>query len=377
MSVSPPEPRPSAPSSEQAAPAAEPPSRDLLDRLTDAFLTVDADWRLTYLNPSAAALLDRPREELRGARLWDLPLLGGAPLRSHCTSAVAEDSTAKFMLHAASDRSLEVHAYPLANGLALFVEDVTDRVAARRALKAAKDEAERANERKAAFFSNVTHDLRTPLTSIIGSVEMLAPHVPDAHQDSVQRIERSAQRLLGTINSVLNLSKLETGAVEPDWKRIDLADEVLGTAEIFRPQASEQHITLNTEVNPSHIAVDLDPTLLHRILDNLVSNALKFTNAGGTVTLRAQASDAAVVVEVTDTGVGINEALLPHLFESFARGDEAEERVGSGLGLPITKRLTELLGGTIQVESEPGAGTTFTVRLPRSPRTTCEAPTHD
>jgi signal transduction histidine kinase len=123
--------------------------------------------------------------------------------------------------------------------------------------------------------------------------------------------------------------------------------------------------------------VDLDPTLLHRILDNLVSNALKFTNAGGTVTLRAQASDAAVVVEVTDTGVGINEALLPHLFESFARGDEAEERVGSGLGLPITKRLTELLGGTIQVESEPGAGTTFTVRLPRSPRTTCEAPTHD
>jgi signal transduction histidine kinase len=369
MSVSPPEPRPSAPSSEQAAPAPESPPRALLDRLTDAFLTVDADWQLTYLNPSAAALLNRPREELRGACLWTLPLLGRAPLRSHCTSAVAEDRTAKFMLHGTSDRSLEVRAYPLANGLALFVEDVTDRVAARRALETAKDDAERANARKAAFFSNVTHDLRTPLTSILGSVEMLAPHVPDAHQDSLQRIERSAQRLLETINSVLNLSKLETGAVEPDWERIDLADEVLGTAEIFRPQASEQNITLNAEVDPAHIAVDLDPTLLHRILDNLVSNALKFTDAGGTVTLRAQATDAAVVVEVVDTGVGIDEAFLPHLFESFARGDEAGEQVGSGLGLPITKRLTELMGGAIRVESERGAGTTFTVRLPRSPRT--------
>lgn len=376
MSVSPPESQPSAPCPEQAAPTSEPPLPALLDHLTDAFLTVDTDWRLTYLNPSAAALLDRPREDLRGARLWDLPLFSRAPLRSRCTSAVAEDCTAKFTLHTASDRALDVRAYPLARGLALFVEDVTDRVAARRALEAAKEDAERANERKATFFSNVTHDLRTPLTSIIGSVEMLAPHVPDAHQDSVQRIERSAQRLLATINSVLNLSKLETGAVTPDWERIDLADEVLGTAEIFRPQAAEQNISLNTEVNPPHIAVDLDPTLLHRILDNLVSNALKFTDAGGTVTLRAQATEAAVVLKVADTGVGIDEAFLPHLFESFARGDEANAQRGSGLGLPITKRLTELMGGTIHVESESGVGTTVTVRFTRSPHICKDSP-HD
>jgi signal transduction histidine kinase len=175
---------------------------------------------------------------------------------------------------------------------------------------------------------------------------------------------------------VLNLSKLETGAVTPDWERIDLADEVLGTAEIFRPQAAEQNISLNTEVNPPHIAVDLDPTLLHRILDNLVSNALKFTDAGGTVTLRAQATEAAVVLKVADTGVGIDEAFLPHLFESFARGDEANAQRGSGLGLPITKRLTELMGGTIHVESESGVGTTVTVRFTRSPHICKDSP-HD
>jgi signal transduction histidine kinase len=105
--------------------------------------------------------------------------------------------------------------------------------------------------------------------------------------------------------------------------------------------------------------------MLHRITDNLVGNALKFTDAGGTVTLRASATDETIIIEVADTGIGIEDDFLPQLFESFSRAEDATGREGSGLGLPITKRLTELMGGTIEVESEKGEGTTFTVRLPR------------
>jgi len=194
---------------------------------------------------------------------------------------------------------------------------------------------------------------------------MLAQEAPEEFQDSIEHIDRSSRRLLDTINSVLDLSKLETGVVEPAPEPIDVAGEVLGTAEIFQPQADEQDVTLRTEAPETPMPAELDPTMLHRITDNLVGNALKFTDPGGTITLRTHATDETITVEVEDTGIGIEDDFLPRLFESFSRGDEAAARAGSGLGLPITKRLTELMDGTIEVDSEKGVGTTFTVRLPR------------
>ncbi len=473
--------------------------RRILESITDAFVALDHDWTLTYVNAQAETLLERPRDELLGKNLWDeFPEAVGSTFHEKYKAAVAENRTVEFLeYYPPLDRWLEVKAFPFENGLSVYFDDVTERVEAQRDLrrerdltaaimdtsvtalvivnadgrisfaneraanilgappntlrgmnyadtgtlanldgtdlplaewpfrrildekeaisgeryrfkrpdgtarsislnaaplydtagnirqvvysiedvteqvqherdlKAAKEAAERANELKAAFFANVTHDLRTPLASIIGSAEMLAENAPEAHQDSIARIERSSHRLLDTINSVLDLSKLETGAVEPDWESVDLTDELLGTAEIFRPQADEQHIELTTEVPDGPLPVELDPTMLHRITDNLLGNALKFTEAGGTVTLRAAATDAAVTIEVADTGTGIEEAFLPRLFESFARGESAAGQEGSGLGLPITKRLTELMNGTIEVDSEEGVGTTFTVRFPR------------
>ena len=473
--------------------------RRILESITDAFVALDEDWTLTYVNAQAETLLERPREELLGRNIWDaFPGAVGSTFQANYETAMAEERTVEFLeYYPPLNRWLEVKAFPFEGGLSVYFDDVTDRIETQRDLqrersltkaildtsvtallivdadgtisfaneraadiigkdpdalrgthyldtgtladldgndlpppewpfrrilredtsisgeryllkrpdgtarslsfhaaplhnaagrirqvvysiedvseqvryerdlKAAKEKAERANELKAAFFANVTHDLRTPLSSIIGSAEMLAQHVPDAQQDSVRRIERSSRRLLSTINSVLDLSKLETGAVEPDWEPIDVADEVLGTAEIFRPQADAQDLTLTTKVAPNHISAELDPTMLHRITDNLMSNALKFTDAGGTVSLRATATDEHVTIVVADTGMGIDDAFLPRLFESFARGDDAIGQAGSGLGLPITKRLTELMDGTIEVDSQKGVGTTFTVRLPR------------
>jgi len=471
--------------------------RRILESITDAFVALDEDWTLTYVNAQAEALLERPREELLGQNLWDeFPEAVGSTFQEKYETAIEESRTVEFLeYYPPLDRWLEVKAFPFEGGLSVYFDDVTDRIEAQEdlrrerdlteaildtsvaalvivdadghisfanerareilgasslhgmahtetgtlstldgtelapedwpfqhvltegdtisgeryvferpdgttrylsvngaplrtpegvirqvvfsiadvtdqvqyeeELRAAKEEAERANKLKAAFLANVTHDLRNPLSSIIGSAEMLAREAPEDLQSSVDRIDRSSRRLLDTINSVLDLSKLEADAVAPDLEPLDVADEVLGTAEIFQPQFEEQDVTLTTEVPEGPMPAELDPTMLHRITDNLVGNALKFTDAGGTVTLSASATDETIIIEVADTGIGIEDDFLPQLFESFSRGEDATGREGSGLGLPITKRLTELMGGTIEVESEKGEGTTFTVRLPR------------
>ena len=360
--------------------------RDLTEAIMNtsvaALVIVDADGDILFANDRAGEILGRAPDVLRGTPHTELGTLADLdgderpPDDWPFSNILAEEepvSGERYMFERADGtvRYLSVNGAPLRDStgnvrqVVFSIEDITDQVQHEQELKAAKEEAVRANKLKAAFFANVTHDLRTPLTSIIGSAEMLAQNTPEEFQSSINRIERSSRRLLATINSVLDLSKLETGAVEPELESVDLVDEVLGTAEVFHPQAAEQDVTLETEVAADTIPVKLDSTMLHRILDNLTSNALKFTEPGGTVVLRADATNDAAIVEVEDTGVGIKEAYRSRLFESFSREDDVQDTDGSGLGLPITKRLTELMGGTIEVESERGVGTTFTVRFPR------------
>ncbi|WP_263784602.1 PAS domain-containing protein [Salinibacter grassmerensis] len=360
--------------------------RDLTEAILDtsvaALVIVEADGHISFANDRAGEILGRSTEALQGTRHADTGTL--ADLEENVLSAEEwpfrrilregtpiSDERYVFERPDGTTRSLSVNGAPLYDPdgtirqVVFSIEDVTDRVQYERELKAAKDEAERANELKAAFLANVTHDLRTPLSSIIGSVEMLAQSAPAECQDSVDRIERSSRRLLETINSVLDLSKLEADAVTPEPTSVDVSDEVLGTSEMFRPQAQDQDVTLTTEVAGDTLPAELDPTMLHRITDNLVGNALKFTDPGGTVVLRAHADPETVTIEVEDTGPGIDEDFLPYLFESFARGESTAQQTGSGLGLPIVKRLTDLMDGTIAVDSEQGVGTTFTVQLPR------------
>lgn len=360
--------------------------RDLTEAIIDtsvaALVIVNADGDISFANERAGEILGDTPDDLFGMNYADtgtLADLDGNELppdewpfqRIMANRSPISDERYVFERPDGDVRYLSVNAAPLYDAndhirqIVHSIADITEQVRHERALKAAKEEAERANRLKAAFLANITHDLRNPLSSIIGSAEMLAQEAPEEFQDSIERIDRSSRRLLDTINSVLDLSKLETGAVAPAPESIDVVDEVIGTAEIFQPQADEQDVTLRTEAPETPMPAELDPTMLHRITDNLVGNALKFTDSGGTITLRTHATDETITVEVEDTGIGIEDDFLPRLFESFSRGDEAAARAGSGLGLPITKRLTELMDGTIEVDSEKGVGTTFTVRLPR------------
>lgn len=360
--------------------------RALVDAVMDtsvaAIVVVNAGGNIAFANERAGEILGMDADDLVGTQHTDTGTLADiegreVPADNWPFQQILETGDSITGERYVFERPDGSTRYLLVNGAPLYdteddvrqvvfsIDDITDQVEHERELREAKEEAERANQLKAAFLANVTHDLRTPLSSIMGSAELLAREASDEHRETIERIVRSSQRLLETINSVLDLSKLETRSVEPEPKSIDLADELLGTVEIFQPQAAEGDIELSAELSEDPMPAELDPTMLHRITDNLLSNAVKFTEPGGSVMLRARATDETVTIEVEDTGIGIDEDFLPDLFESFSRSDDAAGQEGTGLGLAITKRLTEVMGGTIDVESTKGVGTTFTVSLPR------------
>jgi signal transduction histidine kinase len=181
-------------------------------------------------------------------------------------------------------------------------------------------------------------------------------------------IERSGNQLLDTIDSVLDLSKLEAGSVRPDYESTDVIQEVTEAIELVAPRADEADLTLRTKMPSASITAELDRGAFRRILHNLLSNAIKFTDAGGTVTVRTREAPHTVEVDVEDTGVGIDDDFMPALFDAFEQpSDATADAQGTGLGLAVTQRLVRLMDGTIEVESTKGEGTCFTVRLPRDP----------
>lgn len=359
--------------------------RDLTEAIMDtsvaALLIVDAAGQVSFANDPAGDILGVSPGNLIGrahSETGTLKELDGTeiPTEEWLFQHILESGTPitekRYVLERpdGTERYISLNGAPLRNNdgtirqVVFSIDDITGQVRYERELKAAKEEAEQASELKSAFLANVSHDVQTPLSSIMNHADLLRREVGEEHEDRIALIKRSSDRLLNTIESVLDLSKLEAGAVDPTPEDIDLADELLGTVEIFKPQAAEGDVDLETAVEDP-LPATLDPTLVHRIVDNLLSNALKFTKPGGTVTIRAHGDDGEVVLEVEDTGIGIDESFLPNLFEAFSRGPNQPHTEGSGLGLAITQHLTDIMGGSIDVESEKGVGTTVTVRLPR------------
>ncbi|HKL88155.1 MAG TPA: PAS domain-containing sensor histidine kinase, partial [Salinibacter sp.] len=346
-----------------------------------ALVIIDANGNISFANDPASDILGSGVDELSGQRHHEIGTLkevdgleippGEWPFQHVLeTRTPIEERRYVFERPDGTERYISVNGAPLRDPdgtvrqVVFSIDDITEQVQYEQELRAAKEEAEQANRLKSAFLANVSHDVQTPLSSIMNHADLLRMEASEEHQERIELIKRSSTRLRNTLESVLDLSKLEAGAVEPSPDSLDLADELLGTAEIFQPQAAEQEVSLETDVEDP-LSAELDPTMLHRITDNLLSNALKFSTAGDTVTLRAFGNHDTVTVEVEDTGVGIDDDFLPNLFEAFTRGPDQTDTEGNGLGLAITKRLTEVLGGTIEVESEKGVGTTFSVRLPR------------
>ena len=358
----------------------------IIDTSIAAVVTVDTDGTITFANDRASEILGAPVDEMKGRHHLEagpIYTLDGTEIEPpdwpfrRILAAKETVTNRRFVIRGSEgqNRVITVNGAPLLDEdgdirqVVFSIVDVTDQVERQRELEEAKEKAERASRLKSSFLANLSHDVRTPLSSIMSLTELLARQVPEDCRDRVHLIERSSQRLLDMLDSVLDLSKIESGSVDIAARPVDVAKKMRKSAELFHPQAEESDIDLQAEIPETEISAELDPALLNRIVDNLVSNALKFTDPGGTVTLRMREDDGRdrpICIEVEDTGVGIEKDFLPDLFEAFARGPDRETDSGTGLGLAITKRLTDVMNGTIDVESERGVGTRFTLRLPRT-----------
>ena len=246
-------------------------------------------------------------------------------------------------------------------------------VAAAAALSAARDAAEAGSRSKSQFLAAMSHELRTPLNAVIGFAEMLGkePFGPLGHaryREYVEHIGASGTHLLNLINDVLEFSRSEAGALQLQEGEVSIGGEIAAALETMMPKAVEAGVILHHDAAHRLPPVRADARRIRQILLNLLSNAIKFTPAAGTVRIGAALDGGALRIRVSDTGIGIAPADLPKVFESFSQIDSrlARRYEGSGLGLPLTRQLVERHGGTLAIESKPGAGTTVTVTLPAS-----------
>ncbi len=227
---------------------------------------------------------------------------------------------------------------------------------------------------KSEFVSLVSHELRTPLTSISGYVEMLldgdAGELQEEQADFLGIVKRNTDRLTALINDLLNVSRIESGRIELKRIPLDLGQIIRNVAQSHRPSIEEKGQTLSLDLPADLPAVVGDMDRLTQVMVNLLSNACKYTPAGGSITIAATREPGQLRIQVTDTGIGLSQDEQSRLFTKFYRADNPTTREvgGTGLGLWITRSLVELHGGTVEVRSAPGEGSTFTVMLPVAER---------
>ncbi len=229
-------------------------------------------------------------------------------------------------------------------------------------------ELEAASRHKSEFLANMSHELRTPLNAIIGFSQVLRQEMfgdlNDKQREYLDDILGSSQHLLGLINDILDLSKVEAGRMDLQVTVFPLVGPLEGSLSMVRERALKHDIQLATTIDPSVDLIEADERKVKQILFNLLSNAVKFTPDGGRVSLTARATEGTATIAVADTGVGISAEDQARIFEEFVQVGRVGAQEGTGLGLALTRRLVELHGGRLSVVSVPGEGSTFTVSLP-------------
>ncbi|HYE96723.1 MAG TPA: PAS domain-containing sensor histidine kinase [Rubricoccaceae bacterium] len=345
----------------------------LFDHAGDAVFLNTPDGKIVEVNRVAQRALGYEADDLAGCRLRDLVAPGATvDVDAHFQSALdVGEALGDVELISRTGRRLpfEMHTHRVVlNGVPKLLSmgrDVTARREYEKGLIEAKREAIEMARLKSAFLANMSHEIRTPLTAIIGFAEVLRDEVGPEHREFAATIEHGGKRLLGTLNSVLDLARLDAGREQLHPEVVDVVKEVRQALTLFARLAKEKDLALGFFANVPTLPASLDPSALDRVLTNLVGNAIKFTDRGG-VRVCLETHGDRFRLTVQDTGIGIEPEVLPSLFTEFKQASEGLARTheGTGLGLAITKRLVSLMGGEIRVESIPGVGSMFIVELP-------------
>jgi PAS domain S-box-containing protein len=361
----------------------------ILESSLDAVVAMDHLGRVVEFNPAAERTFGYPRSRAIGSELAELIVppdhreahrrglanylaTGEGPVLGRRIELTARRSDgAEFPVELAITRVC-VEGPPL---FTAFIRDITDRVRYQAELHRAKEAAEAANRAKSTFLANMSHELRTPLNAIIGYSEMLLEDAGESGDNlmapDLQKILAAGKNLLGLINDVLDLSKIEAGKMDLFLETFRIPELVAGVVDTIRPLAETNRNALEVSCPADIGSMRADLTKVRQVLLNLLSNACKFTT-GGTIALEASRRPAgadgrgAIVIRVRDTGIGMSPVQVARLFQPFSQADASTTRKygGTGLGLTITRRFCQMMGGDVEVDSEPGRGTTFTVRLP-------------
>jgi signal transduction histidine kinase/DNA-binding response OmpR family regulator len=370
----------------------------VLDNMSDGIVLFDKDLRLRFINHQLVKVQRYPTEVTRpGTSVNDLlrfqakrgdfgPADDVERIVQEWAGRVLKPGGNRYERRTASGRHVEFNFKPLDDGGLLAVtRDITElkereealavakeaAEAARDAAELARTEAEAANKAKSTFLATMSHEIRTPMNGVLGMVDVLERQgLNKVQRRTVSTIRDSGQALLHIIDDVLDFSKIEAGRLELEATPFSLSGLIEGALDTFRPQAVAKGLALDAEIEAGSDDVLLgDPTRVRQIVFNLLSNALKFTDCGG---VRVRAATAALgggrtraTLAVSDTGIGLDVEECARLFRPFAQADTSTTRRfgGTGLGLSIVRRLAQLMDGDVNVESEPGAGSTFTVTL--------------
>ena len=367
--------------------------RDLLEAAPDAIIVVDDQGRIETMNAVTEQWFGYTREELLGQ---SVDMLVPDDVRSRHAGHRAQYNHhpkrrpmgASLLLDArrkdASTFPVEISLSPVESEFGVrtiaVIRDITERrrneeriraIQARhtKELEARNAEIEGANRLKSEFLANMSHELRTPLHTVIGFAELLAEELKGPLNDDqkrfVQHIHRDSHHLLNLINEVLDLSKIEAGKVQLHLETLQLEDVLKDSLSSIRQQGNKKDLSIGVRIDPS-ISVRADRLRLRQVLDNLLTNAVKFTPQGGSIEVSANTEKDVAQISVRDTGVGIAREYHESVFETFQQVGEMAvgTREGTGLGLAISKRLVEQHGGRIWVESELGKGSRFTFTIP-------------
>ncbi|MFA5083741.1 MAG: PAS domain S-box protein, partial [Hydrogenophilaceae bacterium] len=356
----------------------------ILNSSADGLYGVDPQGIITFINPAALALLGYGEDQVIGQSAHALLHHSKPDGSPYPVEECPSHSALRLGQEIRIDNEVYWHAdghpipvmyamHPLlqdrkVTGAVISVVNISVQRAAAQAREQALIAAENLARLRSEFLANMSHEIRTPINGVLGFAEIGARNYQDSEKarNAFQQILGSGKRLLGVINDILDFSKIEAGKLNIEQTEVSLAEVIRQAIELTRERVQAKDLKLLVKLAPDMPMTFLgDPLRIGQVLINLLSNAVKFTKAGS-ITLSTSRQDDELVFTVSDTGIGMNAEQLAQLFQPFQQADGSTTRKfgGTGLGLAISKRILELMGGGIRVESQPGVGSTFEFRLP-------------